>query len=167
MVCFSYSIIVKHTGTQLPKQEIRMTELKLPSLNSAFYSEDDAAAAAASYPVSGTAYKSTLPENWKANLSIGDFDLSSLNTYKSNKLNVDGSSNSTDTPWYQDKDAMSGYAGLASTLMQAVALPDQLKYMKNQNKALEQNIAQAKADSAINATARANLNKPMTSVGGV
>lgn len=65
-----------------------------------------------------------------------------------------------ETPWYQDGDAMSGYAGLAGTFLQAAALPSQMKLAKTQRQGLEQNLRQAKIDSAFRATARANLNAP-------
>jgi hypothetical protein len=77
----------------------------------------------------------------------------------------------TATPWYQDSDAMQGYAGLASSLMQAAALPGQIKLASLQRKGLEQNIAQAKSDSALNKVAQGNLNanmfnnKPATGMG--
>lgn len=67
-----------------------------------------------------------------------------------------------DTPWYKSADAMLGYAGLASTLLQAAALPEQLKIARLQRKGLQQNLDQAKADSALQAIARNNLNSPMT-----
>tara|TARA_R110000744_G_scaffold147612_8_gene260610 strand:+ start:11340 stop:11747 length:408 start_codon:yes stop_codon:yes gene_type:complete len=70
------------------------------------------------------------------------------------------------TPWYKDGNAMQGYAGLAGTLMQAAQLPEQMRYAKLQRKGLEQNLAQAKADSALQATARSNLNAPVYNTGG-
>lgn len=75
-------------------------------------------------------------------------------------ISLDINSNVTNTtPWYNDGEAMSGYAGLASTLLQAAALPEQLKLAKTQRKSLEQNLTQAKADSAFRDTARSNFNK--------
>lgn len=70
-------------------------------------------------------------------------------------------------PWYQDGEAMSGYAGLASSLLQAAALPGQMKLAKLQRQGLQQNLNQAKADSALKATARANLNAPRTNSGAL
>ena len=62
-----------------------------------------------------------------------------------------------DTPWYKDGEAMQGYAGLAGTLMQAAALPGQMKLAKLQRQGLQENIKQAKTDNAFRAQIRANL----------
>ena len=62
-----------------------------------------------------------------------------------------------ETPWYQDGEALQGYAGLASSLLQAVALPGQMKFTKLQTKGLEQNLAEARVDSKHKADTRKNL----------
>lgn len=63
------------------------------------------------------------------------------------------------TPWYQNGSAMQGYAGLAGALLQAAALPSQMKTAKLQQNALKQNIEHAKQDQARRNTAINNINK--------
>lgn len=63
----------------------------------------------------------------------------------------------TETPFYKDGNALAGYAGLAGSLLQAAALPGQMKLAKLQRQGLEQNLAQAKTDSAFQANVRDNL----------
>lgn len=65
---------------------------------------------------------------------------------------------SAEPSFLQNGEALAGYAGLANSLLQAAALPGQMKLAKVQRQGLEQNLAQAKADSAIKTTARNNLN---------
>lgn len=65
------------------------------------------------------------------------------------------------TPWYKDGQALQGYAGLASALVQLASLPNQLKLAKLQRKGLEHNLKQAETESALRATARSNLNAPV------
>lgn len=49
-----------------------------------------------------------------------------------------------EAPW--SKDTLAGAAGLGAVLLQAAALPDQLKAAKTQRKAMQQNIAFAKEE---------------------
>lgn len=87
--------------------------------------------------------------------ALAPVDMTGFNKMKSGLGSTQG-----ETPWYQDNDAMAGYSGLAGSLLQAVALPGQMKLAKTQRQGLEQNLRQAKIDSAFKATARANLNAP-------
>jgi hypothetical protein len=104
-----------------------------------------------------------------------------LNVSETNRLGVLGDSyklktfdssgtgsnlSKAETPWYKDGSAMEGYAGLASSFAQLVALPGQLKLAKLQRKGLQQNLDQAKVDSAFRASTRANLNRPVAKTGG-
>lgn len=61
-------------------------------------------------------------------------------------------------PWYQNGDTLSGYAGLASTLVSAAMLPSQLKTAKLQQKSLAHNLATAKQEQQFRTTARNNMN---------
>lgn len=72
-----------------------------------------------------------------------------------------------ETPWYKDGNAMQGYAGLASSFAQLASLPGQLKLAKLQRQGLQQNINQQKVDNQFRASARANLNAPITNTGSV
>jgi hypothetical protein len=75
-------------------------------------------------------------------------------------------STTNETPWYKNGSAMEGYAGLASSFAELVSLPGQLKLAKLQRKGLQQNLDQAKVDSAFRASTRANLNRPVAKTGG-
>lgn len=68
----------------------------------------------------------------------------------------------TDSPWYKNGDLLSGYAGLASSLVQLAALPSQMKLAKTQTKALQQNIATAKEEQARRNKNIAGFNQPVS-----
>jgi len=98
--------------------------------------------------------------------NVSTFDTSKFNSADIGKtvsgFNLDAVKES---PWYKDNSTLSTYAGLGSTLLQAMALPEQMKLAKVQRQSLEQNLAQAKEDSALQATARSNLNANLTNKG--
>lgn len=62
------------------------------------------------------------------------------------KENADLSSKLDSNSFFNNKDKMAGFAGLGSVLLQAVALPDQLKMARTQRRALEQNMAVARQE---------------------
>ena len=74
------------------------------------------------------------------------------------KLGLDVGNPAGETPWYQDGQAMQGYAGLASAFAQLTSLPGQLKLAKLQRQGLQQNITQQKVDNNFRAGVRSNLN---------
>lgn len=65
----------------------------------------------------------------------------------------------TANPWYKDGSTMSGYAGLAGSLLQAAALPGQMKLAKTQEKMLSANLNQFNKDNAFRDSAKANINR--------
>lgn len=65
-------------------------------------------------------------------------------------------------PWYKNGDTLSGYAGLASTLVSAAMLPSQLKTAKLQQKSLAHNLATAKQEQQFRTTARNNMNSMLS-----
>jgi hypothetical protein len=94
-----------------------------------------------------------------------DYDSTALTTgtHKQNYPDNPLGAEETSTPLYQNGEALQGYAGLAGALMQAVALPGQLKLAKLQRQGLQQNITQQAVDNKFRESARANLNAPMSS----
>lgn len=104
----------------------------------------------------GGAFSRIKPEDIGLDMkSVLDYEPS---TFDTNSFNVDVDTNTT--PWYQDGKVMQGYAGLASALLQAAALPSQLKTARLQQDALRQNIQTAKEDQARRNTAIDNINRP-------
>ena len=78
------------------------------------------------------------------------------------QLNADGTKNvKTENPWYQNGETLSGMAQLGGLAMQLAGYSDRKKQMEVQTASLQQNLAQAKTDSAFKAATRSNLNAPM------
>lgn len=90
------------------------------------------------------ARRSVIIKNWNAN-NISDSDaLSQLNTLDQ----IKDSQASGLSKFLKDPNMMSNVTGLASTLVQAAALPTILKNAKLQNKSLQFNLDTAKAEQA-------------------
>jgi len=64
-----------------------------------------------------------------------------------------------ESPWYTNSENLSAASGLASVLVQAAALPEQLKTAKAQRRSLEHNLQTAKDNAAHKALVRSNLSK--------
>jgi hypothetical protein len=67
----------------------------------------------------------------------------------------------TDTPWYQNGEALQGYADLAGIGLGLAQYFEDRKTGNLQRKGLEQNIAKVNTDNKFQALARSNLNASM------
>jgi hypothetical protein len=78
-----------------------------------------------------------------------------------NSLDKNIPSTGAETPWYQNGQAMQGYADLAGIGLGLAQYFESKKTGNLQRKGLEQNIAKANTDNKFQAVARSNLNASM------